>query len=67
MRYFTFYNEIIKEGILIIDDINWSAGMRKAWREIVKQNANYVTIDLFRMGMILIRESITPGHYVVRF
>ena len=67
LKYFTFFEERMKEGILIIDDIYWSAGMRKAWKKIAYQNKKHVTIDLFRMGIILIRESITPGHYVVRY
>jgi hypothetical protein len=57
----------MKNGIIIIDDIYWSAGMHKAWEEIVKENNEYVTIDIYRMGIILIRESVTPGHYVVGF
>lgn len=67
MRYFRYFKEKMKEGIIIIDDIYWSAGMRKAWREIVQQNLDCVTIDLYRMGIIFVRDSITPGHYVVRF
>ena len=67
MQYFRYFLGQMEDGIIIIDDIYWSVEMREAWNEIVKQNKNYVTIDLFRMGIILLRDSITPGHYVVRF
>jgi predicted O-methyltransferase YrrM len=67
MRYYKFFMEGMKEGILIFDDIYWSAGMRKAWKEIIQRNKEYVTIDLYRMGIIIFRESVTPGHFVVRF
>jgi predicted O-methyltransferase YrrM len=66
-HYYAHFSRSMNEGILIIDDIYWSAGMRRAWKEIVKQNTKYVTIDLFRMGIILIRKSLTSGHFTVRF
>jgi predicted O-methyltransferase YrrM len=67
LRYYSFFKDKMKEGFVIIDDIYWSSGMRKAWRKIVDRNQDHVTIDLFRMGILIIRKSITPGHYVVRF
>lgn len=66
-RYYKFFKERMMEGILIIDDINWSAGMCKVWKDIVNQNDEFVTIDLFRLGIIIIRKSITAGNYIVRF
>ena len=67
MRYFKYFMERMEEGIIIIDDIYWSGEMRRAWKEIVRKNRKYVTIDLYRMGIIILRDSVTPGHYVVRF
>jgi predicted O-methyltransferase YrrM len=67
LRYFSFFLARMPEGIIIIDDINWSAGMRKAWHAIVSRNRKNVTIDLHRMGIVLISLSITPGHYLIRF
>lgn len=42
-------------GIILLDDIHWSRGMSKAWRQITKQSG-LLTVDLFRMGLII------PGH-----
>ena len=67
MKYYKHFIERMNEGMIIIDDIYWSAGMRHAWKEIIKETNEYVTIDLYRMGIILIRKLITPGHYIVRF
>lgn len=67
LRYFEHFVSRMNEGFIIIDDINWSAGMRQAWETIISDSRASVTIDLFYMGIIVIRKSITPGHYKVRF
>ncbi len=67
MKYFNYFSSRMKKGFLVFDDINWSAGMSKAWKEIVRDNKAPVTIDLFYMGIVLFRDSITPGHFIARF
>ncbi len=67
LRYFDFFINKINDGFLIIDDINWSDGMRRAWKEIQHDDRAMVTIDLFFMGIIIKRKSITPGHFKVRY
>lgn len=47
--------KLSKNGILLIDDIHWSRGMSKAWKEIKKEN-DCIAIDLFRMGMLVAGE-----------
>jgi predicted O-methyltransferase YrrM len=65
MRYFELISEKMKNGIIVFDDIYWSKGMRKAWKEIVREAD--VTIDLFQFGMVVIGDMLTPGYYRVRF
>jgi predicted O-methyltransferase YrrM len=67
IRYFQYFIQRMNMGIIIIDDIYYSRGMQKAWKEIVTSSKESVTLDIFRMGIIIIRESITPGYYIVRF
>ena len=67
LRYFDHFSERIENGFLIIDDINWSAGMHRAWNEIRNDRRAIVTIDLFSMGIVIIRKMITPGHFKIRF
>jgi predicted O-methyltransferase YrrM len=38
--------------IMIIDDINWSKGMMQAWREISAKRDSFLTLNLFRMGIV---------------
>lgn len=65
LKYFRKLRSVMKMGIIILDDINWSEGMLEAW-EIIR-NESEVTIDLFFMGMVIIRPHVTPGHYRIRF
>ena len=67
LRYFHHFAGLMKDGIIIIDDINWSVDMQEAWETIKLEENNRVTLDLFFMGIVIFRKSITPGHYIVRF
>lgn len=52
--------------IFILDDIRWSDSMFEAWNEIQSDSRYHVTIDLFRMGMILRRPEQEKEHFVIR-
>jgi predicted O-methyltransferase YrrM len=67
LRYFKFFVHWMEEGFLIFDDINWSAGMQEAWKDIVDDERAQITFDLFRMGIVVRRKQVTPGHYRIRF
>jgi len=41
-----------KNKVLIVDDINWSDGMARAWKEI-KQMPGVSTLDLYKMGIVI--------------
>jgi predicted O-methyltransferase YrrM len=62
-----FLAEISAGSIIVLDDINWSAGMRQAWKEIRQMAQNCHTIDLFRMGIVFKQEEGPAGHYMIRF
>jgi len=52
--------------IVVVDDINWSAGMQKAWREISYSKEVSISIDLFYKGLLFFREDIKKEHFVLR-
>lgn len=66
------YCEALKPNIhdttmIIIDDIRWSDSMYEAW-ERLKNSADYhVSIDLFRMGIIVPRKGQVKEHFIVKF
>lgn len=57
MNYFDLaLPNLSDEAIIIIDDISWSQGMRKAWTEIKENKGVAVSIDLQKMGIALIEK-----------
>lgn len=42
-----------EDAILIIDDISWSGGMKKAWRRIENDDRIVASVDLHTVGIVL--------------
>lgn len=55
------------ETFMIFDDINWSTGMRKAWDEICTHPDIHVSMEFFRMGIVLKRPEQAKEHFVLKF
>ena len=49
------------------DDIHWSKGMEKAWKEIKANSEVTLTIDLFFSGIVFFRKELSKQDFVVRF
>ena len=54
------------DTIFILDDIRWSKSMFNAWNEIIKSEDFHLTIDLFRMGIIIKREQQEKEHFILK-
>lgn len=68
LRYIKKALECIKkEGIIVIADIYWSRGMKKAWEELIKWNEITVSIDLFEAGIIFVDQKLSKQHFTLRF
>jgi predicted O-methyltransferase YrrM len=66
LKYADFFlSKLPDDSILIFDDINWSAGMQNAWKEI--QGKSALTIDLFRIGIVFIKHDFFKENYTIRF
>ncbi|MFZ5941622.1 MAG: O-methyltransferase [Bacteroidota bacterium] len=46
------------EKILVLDDINWSEGMNEAWTILKNDPAVTVSVDLFQMGLLIVRDGM---------
>lgn len=56
------------DSILVFDDIHWSREMEQAWQTIQQHEAVRCTIDLFFVGIVLLRgEFREKQHFSVRF
>ena len=53
------------DTLFILDDIRWSNSMFEAWTELCASQDYHVTMDLFRMGIILKRTQQEKEHFVV--
>ena len=60
--YFADHNDTM----IILDDIRWSSSMINAWKEITSSIDYHVSIDLFRMGIILPRKQQIKQHFVLK-
>jgi predicted O-methyltransferase YrrM len=53
-NYFALIQPWLSENACIVfDDIDWSAGMQKGWKELENQNTSGAAVDLGRVGIIL--------------
>jgi predicted O-methyltransferase YrrM len=56
------------ETIFIFDDIHWSSEMEEAWEIIKRHPAVTLTIDLFFIGIVLLRKDFKEKqHFTIRF
>lgn len=67
MYHYNMLSSKMSRGILVFDDINWSGGMRKAWKEITHSSRCKASIDLFFIGIVILDPDITPGNYTIRY
>jgi predicted O-methyltransferase YrrM len=56
-----------EKSVIVIDDIYHSPEMGEAWKEIKKDKRVSVTIDIFRMGLVFFRHSLTRNDYIIRY
>ena len=45
--------QFAQNAIVVFDDIHWSSEMTNAWRRIMKDNSVYLSIDFFKLGIII--------------
>jgi predicted O-methyltransferase YrrM len=67
-----YFNEVLKKSheytIIILDDVHWSKEMEQAWEEVKLHPQVTMTIDLFFIGIVLLRKEFkVKQHFVVRF
>lgn len=65
LEYFnTALPYLAKSTVMIIDDINWSEGMRNAWQEIEEDERVALSIDLNEIGIALITDTLTSKEII---
>lgn len=68
VRYFETCLPYAAAGsVFVIDDIHSSPGMEKAWEHMRNHEKVTVSIDLFHMGWLLLREELSRQHFILRY
>ena len=52
------YPYLSKNKVVIIDDIRWSEDMYSAWLNLVKDDRWNISLDLYRMGLLIYNDDI---------
>ncbi len=68
VRYYKmFYEATPFPGILVLDDINWSGAMARAWKIISGTECHGLVVDLFRLGIVFKGADPTRQKFRVRY
>jgi predicted O-methyltransferase YrrM len=68
IRYFEICLNYVSSGsVFIFDDINWSEGMKEAWKRIKSHPKVTVSIDLYFMGIVFFRKELSKEDFIIRF
>ena len=54
------------DTIFVLDDIRWSKDMFKAWNIIVGSKDFHLTLDLFKMGIIMKKSGKEKEHFIIK-
>nr|WP_255749426.1 class I SAM-dependent methyltransferase [Pontibacter liquoris] len=68
MRYFNAcLGKRHENSVFVVDDIYWSAEMKRAWQEIKAHPQVCQTVDLFAVGLVFFRSTQPKEHFTLAF
>ena len=63
ISYFeAFAPNLATNAVVVLDDISWSAGMRRAWNTIIANDKVSVSVDLSVIGICLLNADSDERH-----
>lgn len=60
--YFTQVEAVMARGVVVIDDIDWSPGMRQSWETVSTAPSVAASVNLGRLGVCVLGEARAPLH-----
>ena len=68
LRYLSLLDDQIHDNtLLILDDIRWSNSMFDAWKKLITDKKYHVSIDLFRVGILVKKPDQAKEHFILKF
>jgi predicted O-methyltransferase YrrM len=68
IRYFhQCLEKCTPNSVLLFDDIYWSKGMAEAWENIKAHQRVTVSLDLFQIGIVFLREGQAKQHFTIQY
>ncbi len=68
IRYFDLIlPKLSNNAVVVIDDIYWSVGMKKAWKNIQKNVKVTSSFDLYHFGILFFNPDLHKKNYKLRF
>lgn len=55
------------ETIILLDDIRWSLDMQSMWSSLICSGKYHVSIDLFKIGIVVPRKHQATENFVIRY
>ncbi|MDP4273925.1 MAG: class I SAM-dependent methyltransferase, partial [Bacteroidota bacterium] len=68
LNYFRLISvNMVSSGIMVLDDIHWSAEMEEAWDILKKEERVSLSIDLFFTGILFFKNGFQKENFVLNF
>jgi predicted O-methyltransferase YrrM len=66
-----YYLQLLKkhthnDPIIVLDDIRWSDSMLDSWKELIKEKDFHLSMDFFRMGILVKRHQQEKEHFILK-
>lgn len=66
-RYFDAFRKVANnDSCVVLDDIYWSEGMKKAWQEIVERDDVTLSLDFYNLGVVFFRDKQPKQHFQLK-
>ncbi|MCD8538922.1 MAG: class I SAM-dependent methyltransferase [Leadbetterella sp.] len=67
LDYFNLcYTRAGENTVFVLDDLYWSDGMKKAWKEICADPRVSLSADFFHIGLVFFRKGVEKQHFVLK-
>lgn len=68
IEYFElFLPHIHSATIMVLDDIRWSNGMERAWKELIDRSEVGVSVDVFQFGLLFFKKDQVKENFTLRY